>query len=813
MKKFYSLLIFLLMTVIGWSQTRSWNGGSGAWDDETKWSPAGVPVQSDILEFNGVAGTISNVPALAFRGITITGAAIILNGAGNGETKTLTIGNLDTDTAIRIHTGANLTIGNNLNIVLANNSRAVVDGTLIVTTGRNYYTNAGETTKTVVNGTILNNGGTIVSAAPMLEFANGSWYKHMRDKGTIPAAAWDKNSTCSVEGIVANAPDGINQVFGNYKWDCPHQTGGDLLGNSLPAEVKGNLVINKMGNGTNPAVYLKSPANIKIGGAFILNAGIYKVSGASATMDLAGDLIITGGIIKANSGIGNGALTINFNGTTKQVLSKTGGIISNIKFSILNNAIVDLGESVVDGDADFMVADGGKLIMGHPAGIALTGLTGAIQVSGARTFSSKADYVFNGSVQQVTGTGLPGTVRRLCIDSKAGLSEGSGVILSKATIISKEIVLANGFLKTSPDNMLTIAEGGEITTGDNSFIAGPLRKAGNTAFTFPTGWAGAGGGRVPISISSMNEVATIQAEYKRAPATNKGSTINAPLHHISYCEYWELFPVSGSLNPTAIVTMHRNIHSNCNPVSYIHDFSSVRVARSNGIEWTQAGNAYDSLDAGNGWVVSDSAGLKINTSERYFTLGNISTANDPLPVMFDNVFAYRKNDGVIIEWSNLTERDIAIYYVERSVNGKDYTLIGQHLPKSNRDDKSSYSNFDTDPVPGINFYRIKAIEKNTKIIFSKILRVEIDKQKPGFSLYPNPATNRQLIIVLNEIKEGKYTLRMFNTLGQELYQNVIINKGSSVTQTLQLPSSVRPGFYNVIITGNDYRGKKALIVQ
>lgn len=796
------------MTAITWSQTRSWNGGSGTWNDATKWSPAGVPVQSDILEFNGIAGTISNVPTLAFRGINVIGSTIILNGSGSGDTQTLRIGNSNADKAIQINRDASLTIGNNLNIVLANNSRAAIDGMLIVTTNRIYYTNTGETTKTTVNGAIQNNGGDIVSAESMLEFTSGALYQHVRDKGTIPPAAWDKNSTCSIEGVITKAPEGIKQVFGNYKWDCSYQTSGDLPGNSIPSEVKGDLIINKMGTGADPAVYLKIPGNIKIGGAFILNAGTCTATGNNTTIDLAGDLVIKGGSLKANA-----ALTINFNGTAKQLLSKTSGLISNIKFVLLNNAIVDLGESVLDGDADFVVEEGGQLITAHPAGIASTGLRGAIQVSGTRIFSTKADYAFNGSVHQVTGAGLPSTVRRLCINNHAGLSEGAGVNLSRATTVTREVALTNGFLKTTQDNILTIAEGGEITTGDNSFIAGPLRKVGNTAFTFPTGWAGAGGGRVPIGISSMSTIATIQAEYKRAPATNKGSTINAPLHHISYCEYWELFPASGSLNPMAIVTMHRNAYSNCNPVSYMSDFSSVRVARSNGIEWTQMGNAFDSLDAGNGYVVSDSAGLKINTSEKYFALGNITTATNPLPVMFDKVFVYEKNDGVNIEWSNLTERDIAIYYVERSVNGKDYTILGQYLPKSNRDDKAIYIEFDANPSPGINFYRIKAIEKTTKIIFSKILRIEIGRKKSGFNLYPNPVINGQFIISLTEIKEGKYTLRIFNTMGQEVYQDIVINRGSSTTQTLRLPSSVRQGIYNVIITGNDYREKKALIVQ
>jgi hypothetical protein len=359
--------------------------------------------------------------------------------------------------------------------------------------------------------------------------------------------------------------------------------------------------------------------------------------------------------------------------------------------------------------------------------------------------------------------------------------------------------------------MLTIIDGGNATTSGNSFVAGPMRKAGNSAFTFPTGWSGNDGGLIPIGVSSMSVSSIIQAEYKRAPATNKGNTINAPLHHISYCEYWELFPITG--NPTAIITMYRNAYSNCNPVSVVQDFFTFRVARSNGSAWTQVGHADGTMISGNGYIISDSSGIAINSTDRYFALGNISSARNPLPVLFDSVSAYEKNGGVYVEWSNLTERDIATYFVERSVNGKDYTILSQHLPKSNRDDKASYTSIDPDPVPGTNYYRIKTIEKSTKIIFSRIMRVETDMPQQSFTLYPNPLRSGPLVLSLSGIKEGRYQLRIVNSAGQEIYTKSIINQGSFATQSLELPSQIKTGIYNIVIAGNDYKLSKSFIVQ
>ncbi|MGK2861982.1 MAG: T9SS type A sorting domain-containing protein [Chitinophagaceae bacterium] len=810
MKKFYSLIIILLLTIAAWSQSRKWIGGSGNWTDITNWEPAGVPMPSDILEFNGVSATISNVTGPGFSGIILTNSNIILNGSGQGA-KTLTIGDPDLNTAITIHSNASLTIGNNLDITLANNSRSFIDGTLILTTDRNYFTNTGEMTRTIVNGVIQNNGGNIFSELSNLEFNSGSQYEHARDKGEIPAASWHLNSTCNITGVISNAPVGTAQLFGNYKWDCPNQIVGDALGNAIPSEIKGDLIINKVGDGKNAAAYLSFPASIKIGGSFILVSGACFSKQSNVKMDIAGDFIIRGGSLKTNEINSKAGIELNFIGTARQSYSKTGGVVKIKKFTVKTNAEVDFGESVLSGEGDFILSEGSKLITSHPGGIALTGATGSVQVTGSRVFAGNADYVYSGSAFQVTGTGLPSTIRRLVIDNKAGLFEGNGVKLSKPTLITTELVLSNGFLQTSENSLLIIGAQGVSTTAGNAFVAGPIRKTGNTSFLFPTGWAGTGGGRIPIGISDLDKISTIQAEYKRASAIEKGSTINAPLHHISFCDYWELFPING--NTSAIVTLYSNVHSACYPGYDIHDFKSIRVARSNGISWTQVGNTSDSLDSNNGYLVAGDSSVSISSKEKYFTLGNITSARDPLPVMFDNVLAYEKNSGVKIEWSNLTERDVAIYYVERSFNGMDYTIIGQYFPINNHDDKASYTHFDASPQQKDNYYRIKVIVKNTKIIFSKVMRTESAKTANKLTLFPNPVVSPQFYLGLSGIVKGEYSLNVINAMGQQMYQCNFTNNGNTAVQQLTLPSSIKPGIYNLIISGNNYHENKMFVVQ
>lgn len=190
-----------------------------------------------------------------------------------------------------------------------------------------------------------------------------------------------------------------------------------------------------------------------------------------------------------------------------------------------------------------------------------------------------------------------------------------------------------------------------------------------------------------------------------------------------------------------------------------------------------------------------------------------SVQENPLPVMFDNVKAYTKSGGVQVEWSNLTERDLIKYQVERSANGKDFAAIDEQLPKVNTNDRADYTSFDGAPLQGVNFYRIKVYEINGKLIFSKVLRIETGISKAGFSFYPNPVKSGQINVALAMVRQGQYNVRVINVSGQNVFQKTIVNQSSGVTQTLRLPASMKPGIYTMIINGDEFHESKLFIVE
>ena len=161
----------------------------------------------------------------------------------------------------------------------------------------------------------------------------------------------------------------------------------------------------------------------------------------------------------------------------------------------------------------------------------------------------------------------------------------------------------------------------------------------------------------------------------------------------------------------------------------------------------------------------------------------------------------------------MTEKDVAGYAVERSSNGTDFNTISQQLPTSNQNDKVDYSAFDANPLQGASYYRIKATETTGKIVYSKILSVNLGSGSQSLSLYPNPVKGNQVTISLSNVRRGQYNLRVLNTAGQDIFRQTINNQSSSLTQTLDLPPTIKAGVYNLVITGSDYRETKTFIVQ
>ena len=85
----------------------------------------------------------------------------------------------------------------------------------------------------------------------------------------------------------------------------------------------------------------------------------------------------------------------------------------------INGLLTSSGK--ISGAGAFTLNSGAELIISNSSGITSSGASGAIQVTGSRTFSNEANYTYRATSTQVTGNGLPSSVNNLTLDN-SGLS-------------------------------------------------------------------------------------------------------------------------------------------------------------------------------------------------------------------------------------------------------------------------------------------------------------------------------------------------------------------------------------------------------
>lgn len=619
-----------------------------------------------------------------------------------------------------------------------------------------------------------------------------------------------------------------NQSIDNFTY-------GSLLtsGSGTKTLITGNSTVNDvLGVGANTTL---TPSNLTIN----VSTSAINIDGVLDFSNENGSITTTGG--------GTNVLTMGTNGVIRTVDALGIGPVANASFiqgtgtftmtSISTAGTVEYYRSATSGQAvtdrdynNLTITNAGQTktwTLGATRtvnGDVLINTAALFTLSGAQTINVKGAWQ-NNSASVATGTStinFNGTAAQtisgtaVTVFNNLSIANGAGVTLTQNETVNAVLTLTNGVVTTTPTTaVLTMNTGATVPAGGSnaSYINGPMTKIGTAAFTFPVGKLAAGTGWVPISIGAAVGSNTFTAEYRRGVPPNSTSIAGAAgINQISACDYWSLNRSAGSSPVT--ITGNWNSNNPCSGVPYITNPTTIRLVHYNGTStWDAASTTPGTGLAGTGTVTWTPAINTFAASNTFFALGSTVGTENPLPVLFADVKAYAKNNGVQVEWSNLTERDLSYYAVERSANGVDFYMIEKYLPKSNQDDKASYTHFDAAPIAGINYYRIKVYEKNGKIIYSKVLRVDLGTSKTGLSLYPNPVTGSQLTVNLTGVRQGQYILRVVNANGQQVYSSNLTAVGTGISQMISLPASMKPGVYSAVVSGPDFQENKMFIVR
>jgi hypothetical protein len=230
-----------------------------------------------------------------------------------------------------------------------------------------------------------------------------------------------------------------------------------------------------------PQTYFNRPASDTIVGlGFVLNGGpvngnqwsrLGKTCGGNGAGD--GDFfidldyperldVIVSGAQSTVAGTTYNDITIGDGGTL--TLSDNLPLVGTLR--VQSGGRLILGSRVISGMGSIIVEDGATLEIADAGGIPVESntVTGSFRNSNGRSFSSNADYIFNGTVAQITGQGFPRGARNFTVNNPAGLT------LTNNLKVSRMLTVAAG----------TFSSGGKLTLGSNASGTAMLVNSGGT---------------------------------------------------------------------------------------------------------------------------------------------------------------------------------------------------------------------------------------------------------------------------------------------------------------------------------------------
>ncbi len=576
-----------------------------------------------------------------------------------------------------------------------------------------------------------------------------------------------------------------NVIYTTVYGDFTNVSGTIIFDNNSASTAKHMLSLNgssfNAGGSANFST-VSSLATPVYGTIFFDNPGemAYHISGDQVVIDHVKQNVGAGCIVKILTG---------------NLLAGTSNTIAHDMVTIASGGTIDLGDNQVHSGtkglySGIQVDEGGRLRISNPAGLYDGTHNASVKAAPNMGYSlNKGSIVeyYGDHVQTVTGTGL-GTATQefhqygvLEINKPAGkavLSSSNVTVRKTLSLQQGELDLNNfniivnsgkpssifngyGYIKSEPENL---AKGGQVIWNniEGGYHLIQFGTAPNKIIPFSfTPSFGTGNSFV---VSTRNS----SRENRPLPAGIPNLNYNGVDAGKNYAiDRWYFIQANGT---TANITLSYLPEENSLPASLAtQNFSAMlwNTAKWNGIGGT-----------GNG-MINQVGKVTVNNNNAW---GYMLMISNPTPQTYDIIefTAEPQNKEVKVKWKVKANIPAEIYYVERSVDGLNYTMIHEEDVQPNSTSTGTFEFIDTDPAPGLSYYRLKQEEVDGTLKYSQIEKIEFGKKGVNnieiVSAGPNPFTD-QFFISYYVTTACNIEIKIMSTGG-----NVIYNKTEMAEQ-------------------------------
>ena len=166
---------------------------------------------------------------------------------------------------------------------------------------------------------------------------------------------------------------------------------------------------------------------------------------------------------------------------------------------------------------------------------------------------------------------------------------------------------------------------------------------------------------------------------------------------------------------------------------------------------------------------------------------------------------YAENNQVYLNWTTIREIENDYFEVEKSMDAINFQPIGKVAGNGTTSETSEYEFIDSNPQVGLNYYRLKQVNKSGSFVHSNTIQLTFEPQA-SISLFPNPASN---FIDLQIYQKGEQEIdfRLFTLSGKSVisFEDRFSEEFSRKMDISSLPSGIY--LYEAKLNEEVVRGK------
>lgn len=197
----------------------------------------------------------------------------------------------------------------------------------------------------------------------------------------------------------------------------------------------------------------------------------------------------------------------------------------------------------------------------------------------------------------------------------------------------------------------------------------------------------------------------------------------------------------------------------------------------------------------------------------YYSVSNFTSDEDPksfdfpvwseaLPLKWKSFAANNVIDNVDLHWTVEEEDHTSHFEIQKSTDGMNWMVLDEIVAIKTTNGIADYSSFDYDPDPDMNYYRIKRVDVEGGIRFSKTEQVKFGNSH--VDIYPIPAND---YLHIRPSTSQEVALRVLDASGK-----VILSENIAELYTLST-SALAQGVYFIQTGNGSTANTKRVLIQ